>query len=180
MEVPALGVAVSEQHIAVHLCRADSVRIFLPRCSTTRTAAPAPGAAITVTSTVTQQTSPLASVQLYYAVGYGPETSMPMTGALDGYSDRQQTAGSCCCCPDCSPLVQPCLRRTFGASTFIVPSLLACSLCRWHHLHRHNSGRARRLAGALVRTGHRQPGPVHPRPAVCKPRRPAVLWHHRG
>ncbi|KAL4445750.1 hypothetical protein ABPG77_008949 [Micractinium sp. CCAP 211/92] len=51
---------------------------------TTRTVAPAPGAAIAITSTVTQQTSPLASVQLYYAVGYGPETSVPMTASADG------------------------------------------------------------------------------------------------
>ncbi|KAL4425868.1 hypothetical protein ABPG75_009884 [Micractinium tetrahymenae] len=51
---------------------------------TTRTVAPAPGAAITVASTVTQQMFPLASVQLYYTVGYGPEAALPMSSSADG------------------------------------------------------------------------------------------------
>lgn len=65
--------------------------LLLP-CSTTRTAAPAPGAAITVTSTVTQQTSPLASVQLFYTTNYGPETAVPMAGAQDAFIAWQQKA----------------------------------------------------------------------------------------
>ena len=53
----------------------------LPR-STTRTPDPRPtgSADIPITATVTQQQSPLASVQLVYVVGYGSQVALPMSG----------------------------------------------------------------------------------------------------
>lgn len=60
-------------------------------CSTTRTPSPRPtgGADIRVSTTVVQQQSPLAAVELVYVTNYGAETPVPMTGGCGRGARRQ-------------------------------------------------------------------------------------------
>lgn len=60
-------------------------------CSTTRTPSPRPTGStdIPVSTTVVQQQSPLAAVELVYVTNYGAETPVPMTGGCGRGARRQ-------------------------------------------------------------------------------------------